>query len=133
MIPWPRDLTAGSFTASIQTNDSINLLRSCREWFQNCGPSCMKNLSIFSIMYFSFSENMNVMVKKNCKTGSKMKLFPIILNLCCRDFIYTFFIVMTSSISPLRTEIEIWEKEYRENKKVMDVKEMGTAVELGFV
>lgn len=40
---------------------------------------------------------------------------------------------MTSIISPLRTEIEICEKEYRENKKVMDVKEIGTTVELGFV
>lgn len=40
---------------------------------------------------------------------------------------------MTSIISPLRIEIEIWENKYRENKKVMDLKEMGTAVELGFV
>ena len=73
--------------SSLMITGFINLLRSYREQFQNHGPSCMKNPSIFSIMYFSFSENMNVMVRKNCKIGSKMRLFPIILSLCCRDFI----------------------------------------------
>lgn len=40
--------------------------------------------------------------------------------------------VVASIVSPLGTEIGIWEKEYGESERMMDLKEMGTGVELAF-
>lgn len=93
MITWPRDTPAtGPFTSLIQAvvTAFISLFRIYRKMLLNRGPSRMENLNIFSIMYFSFAENTNGMIKK-CKLAVRWSYFQRFL-FKLKSMVYEFYV-----------------------------------------
>lgn len=74
----------------------------------------MKCLDIFSIIYFSFVENINVALQKNFKLEGKWRPFQQFLFklqfLVLGKFEFFFFLVDISIVSPSETGIGTWAK-----------------------
>ena len=136
MITWPRDSPrqVPLPPQSRQWLQASPVFSGATEKFLNRDSSCMKNLNIFSIMCFGFAENINGMVKKGklAVKWSSFQNFLFKLKSMVSVWILHFLMIMTSIASPRGSEIVICRKEYGEDKRVMDLKGMGTGAKLGF-